>query len=188
MIDTKKAENSEILPVRIVRDVIVASFLTNHDAEAAIRRLVAGGVRRNTVSLVVRDYEPRKDAEAVYVPANAAMTGAIGGAWIGGIVGLLGGALGFVVVPFAGAFVAVGVVSAMIAGAVGGAGSGAVLNGLIAAGLPRQHALQSHKRLESGEILVIVHPDADQTRLVHEILEGADPSDLQTHHRQESAD
>ena len=62
--------------------------------------------------------------------------------------------------------------------AVGGAGVGALLNALIATGIPRHQALKYQDRLQAGEFLVVVHSGSDQAKRAHEILEQTEHSVL----------
>ena len=88
------------------------------------------------------------------------------------------GAMGFFVMPMVGAFMVMGPLSGMIAGAIGGAGVGALINGLVASGVPREQALKYQERLQAGEFLVVVHGSADAAARAHEILDGTTPAHL----------
>jgi hypothetical protein len=160
---------------------VVATYLTHDAAEAAVRRLSESGVPINMVSIIGRHYQTREDIQGFYRPADAALAGAGQGAWFGGFFGLMAGALGFFVFPVVGALMVLGPLSGMIAGAIGGAGVGALINGLVAAGVPRDQALKYQERLQAGEFLVIVHGSADETLRAHEILDGTAQTHLQTH-------
>jgi hypothetical protein len=160
---------------------VVATYLTHDAAEAAVRRLSEGGVPINMVSIIGRHYQTREDIQGFYRPADAALVGAGQGAWFGGFFGLMAGALGFFVFPMVGALMVLGPLSGMIAGAIGGAGVGALINGLVASGVPRDQAIKYQDRLQAGEFLIIVHGDADETVRAHNILEGTAQTHLQTH-------
>ena len=160
---------------------VVASYRSHTDAEAAVRRLAAGGLPVGTISIIGRNFETQEDIQGFYRPADAALDGAGQGAWFGGLFGLMLGAMGFFVMPIVGAVMVLGPLSGMIAGAIGGAGVGALINGLVASGIPRDQALKYQERLQAGEFLVVVHGSADMTTRAHEILDDATQILLQTH-------
>lgn len=160
---------------------VVASYQNHTDAELAVRRLSDSGLPINQISIVGRNFESHEDVQGFYRPADAALDGAGQGAWFGGLFGLMLGAMGFFVMPAVGAFMVMGPLSGMIAGAIGGAGVGALINGLVASGIPREQALKYQERLQAGEFLVVVHGSADMTARAHEILHGTGQTHLQTH-------
>ena len=160
---------------------VVASYRSHTDAEAAVRRLSDGGLPINQISIIGRNFETHEDVQGFYRPADAALDGASQGAWFGGLFGLMMGAMGFFVMPAVGALMVMGPLSGMIAGAIGGAGVGALINGLVASGIPREQALKYQERLQAGEFLVVVHGSADSVARAHEILDGTTQIHLQTH-------
>jgi len=160
---------------------VVASYPSHSEAEAAVHRLSEGGLPINRISIIGRNFETHEDVQGFYRPADAALDGAGTGAWYGGLFGLMMGAMGFFVLPAVGALLVLGPLSAMIAGAIGGAGVGALVNGLVASGVPREQALRYQERLQAGEFLVVVHGGAGETMRAHEILEGTAPTHLQAH-------
>jgi len=179
--------NSTLIDARIdVRPAasdqpVVASYRNHVDAEAAVRRLAAGGLPVRGISIIGRHFETREDVQGFYRPEDAALDGAGQGAWLGGIFGLLMGAMGFFVLPAVGALMVLGPLSGMIAGAIGGAGVGALINGLVVAGVPREQALRYQERLQAGEFLVVVHGSAGEAARAHGILENSGQAHLQTH-------
>ncbi len=160
---------------------VIATYLTHDAAEAAVRCLADGGLPISHVSIIGRHFQTREDIEGFYQPADAVLAGAGQGAWFGSFFGLMAGAFGFFVVPVVGALMVLGPLAGLLAGAIGGAGIGALVNGLIAAGIPRDQALKYQDRLQAGEFLVVVHGSADEARRAHQILEGTAHTHLQTH-------
>lgn len=159
---------------------VVASYRNHEDAEEAVRKLTDGGVPVKHVSIIGRHWQVREDMQGYYRPADAAIEGAGTGAWVGGLFGLLMG-FGFFLVPVVGPVLVLGPLAGMVAGAIGGAGVGALINGLMALGIPEEHALKYRARLEAGEFLVVVHgPEAEVAR-AREILQATPQTDLQTH-------
>lgn len=162
---------------------VVATYLTHAAAEEAVRRLGDGGLPLSHISIIGRHFETHEDIQGFYRPADAALAGAGQGAWFGGIFGLMAGAFGFFVFPVVGALMVLGPLSGMIAGAIGGAGVGALINGLVASGVPRDQALKYQERLQAGEFLVVAHGGSEETLLAHQILDGTAQTHLQTHGR-----
>ncbi len=160
---------------------VVASYRSHTEAEAGIRRLSHGGIPISQISIIGRNFETHEEIQGFYRPADAALAGASTGAWFGGLFGLMWGALGWFSVPIVGPLLVLGPLAGLIASAIGGAGLGALINGLVAAGVPREHALKYQDLLQSGEFLVVVHGDASQTALAHGILEGTGQTHLQAH-------
>ena len=162
-------------------ETVVATYRTHDDAEEAVRRLSDSGLPVRQISIVGRNFETREDVQGFYRPGDAALDGAATGAWFGGIFGLMLGAMGFFVMPMVGALMVMGPLSGMIAGALGGAGVGALINGLVAAGIPRDQALLYQERLKAGEFLVVVHGTAGEAERAHQILGGTTQTDLQAY-------
>ncbi len=162
-------------------EAVVASFPRHADAEEAVRRLSGGGLPVGQISIIGRNFETHEDIQGFYRPSDAALDGAGEGAWLGGLFGLMLGAMGFFVLPVIGGLMVIGPLAGMIAGAIGGAGVGALINGLVAAGIPRDQALRYQERLQAGEFLVVVHGSADALGRAHEILSGTAPTHLQMH-------
>ncbi len=160
---------------------VVATYRSHIEAEAAVRRLADGGLPISQISIIGRNFETREDVQGFYRPADAALDGAGTGAWLGGFFGLMAGAMGFFVFPMVGALMVMGPLSGLIAGAIGGAGVGALINGLVASGVPRDQALKYQERLQAGEFLVVVHGTALDTAQAHTILENTVPMHLQSH-------
>ena len=156
---------------------VVASYRNHADAESAVRLLSDNGVPINHISIVGRSFETYEHVQGFYRPADAAFDGA----WAGGIFGLMLGAIGFFILPVAGPLMVIGPLAGMIAAAVAGAGAGALINGLVAAGIPKADAQNYQQRLQSGEFLVVVHANAKAAARAHDILHGTAPIHLQTH-------
>lgn len=174
----------EILPDTLPAnydEVIVASFRNHTVAEAAVRRLSKGGIPVTQISIIGRNFETHEDIQGFYRPADAALEGAGQGAWYGGLFGLILGAFGFFVLPLVGGIVIMGPLAGLVAGAIGGAGVGALVTGLVALGIPHDHALKYEKRLQAGEFLVVVHGTGEEKARAHELLHETLPVDIQKH-------
>ena len=98
----------------------------------------------------------------------------------GGLFGLLMG-FGMFVFPIAGTLIVLGPLAGMIAGAVSGAGLGALVNGLMALGIPKDRALKYQSRLQAGEFLVAVTGTPEEVTRAKEILQNSGEIELETH-------
>lgn len=159
----------------------VAIYANHADAEVAVRRLVAAGLPIKELSIIGRHFETHEEITGFYRPADAALTGAGQGAWFGGLFGLMMGAFGFFILPVVGGIMAIGPLAGFIAGAIGGAGIGALVDGLIAMGVPRDQALKYQERIQAGEFLVVVQGSAGEMERAHEVLRGTTQTHLQAH-------
>lgn len=160
---------------------VLATYRNHADAEAAVRSLAAGGIPIEIVSIIGRNFETHEDIQGFYRPADAAREGAQSGAWFGGIFGLMSGALGLFVIPTVGALLVLGPLAGLIAGVIGGAGVGALINGLVTLGIPKDQALKYQQSLQAGEFLVVAHGDPNVVARAHEILSNTGQTQVHTH-------
>ena len=158
----------------------VAVYRHHTDAEDAVHRLKRAGIPMQKISIIGRNFELREDVQGYYRPSDAALEGAGFGAWMGGLFGLLMG-FGMFVFPIAGTLIVLGPLAGMIAGAVSGAGLGALVNGLMALGIPKDRALKYQSRLQAGEFLVTVTGTPEEVTRAREILQNSGEIELETH-------
>ena len=158
----------------------VAVYRHHTDAEDAVHRLERAGIPMQKISIIGRNFELREDVQGYYRPSDAALEGAGFGAWMGGLFGLLMG-FGMFVFPIAGTLIVLGPLAGMIAGAVSGAGLGALVNGLMALGIPKDRALKYQSRLQAGEFLVAVTGTPEEVTRAKEILQNSGEIELETH-------
>lgn len=158
----------------------VAVFNNFAEAEDAVRQLHRGGIPMEKISIIGKDWQVREDVQGFYTPTDAAKEGAAGGAWIGGLFGMLMGSA-FFLLPAVGPLVVLGPLAGMLAGAIGGAGLGALVSALIAMGIPKEEAIKYQARLEAGEFLVVVNGTPDEVEKGREILQGTSQTEIKTH-------
>jgi heat induced stress protein YflT len=158
----------------------VAVYRHHNDAEDAVHRLERAGIPMPKISIIGRNFELREDVQGYYRPSDAALEGAGFGAWMGGLFGLLMG-FGMFVFPVAGTLIVLGPLAGMIAGAVSGAGLGALVNGLMALGIPKDRALKYQSRLQAGEFLVTVTGTPEEVARAKEVLQNSGEIELETH-------
>lgn len=150
---------------------VVAAYKTHADAEDAVRRLQQAGLPMQHISIIGRDFQVREDVQGYYRPSDAVAEGAGGGAWVGGLFGLLMG-FGFFLVPAVGPLFALGPLAGLIAGALGGAGIGAIIGALTSIGIPEDQALKLQARVQAGEFLVLVQGTPDEIGRARDALAG----------------
>ena len=170
--------------VVITEQSVVGVFTTFAEAEAAIRRLDQADFPINQVSIIGQDLKCEKDIQGYVTAGDVAKTGAVTGAWVGGLFGLLIGAA-FVWVPGFGPLIVAGPFAAAMLGGVEGAATGAAGAGLLGAligwGVSHKHILKYEDHLRGGRYLVVVHGDHEDVKSAHEVLAHTDPESLDMH-------
>jgi hypothetical protein len=158
---------------------ITRLFNTYADAQAAINRLEAAGVKHGDISVLASNSEgwykdngtgkaetfPDRDLDGKDDRAEAAGTGAGIGAVAGGALGALTG-LGLMAIPGVGPIVAAGWLVATLTGAAAGAATGGVVGALTQMGVNSDEADVYAEGLRRGGAVVSARvADADAARL-----------------------
>jgi uncharacterized membrane protein len=166
---------------------VTALYDDLEEAQEAIGELIERGFDRDQVSLVVT--EPavgtsarEEEKSAAPVTADTA-EGAVAGAVIGGIGGLLVG-MAALAIPGIGTVVAAGAITNAIVGGAVGAGVGAVAGGLVGAlikmGVSEESARQYAEGVRRGSTLVLVQTeDTGQSELARRVLDRYNPVDME---------
>lgn len=147
---------------------VVGVFDRMEDAQSVVQELVQHGVSRGAISLVANDANGTMQKtvggdKMDKGEGEQAGSGAIAGAGVGGVVGLLVG-LGALAIPGIGPVIAAGPIAAALGSTALGAGLGAAAGGLVGplveAGVPRPEAEQYSESVRRGGTLVTVQtPD-----------------------------
>ena len=153
---------------------VVGLFDTRETAEAAILRLTADGVDRESISVAMKD---TREASAISAATGAedlsgegATAGAMSGAGVGALVGIaLIGAN--VLLPGLGTFIIGGPIAAALTGAGIGAASGGLIGGLIGAGIPEEEAEHYAAGIDRGGIFVSAHVDESKVAEVRRLFD-----------------
>jgi hypothetical protein len=115
---------------------VVGLFENYTDADRAVSELNSRGFTRNEISVAARDNAIRDrmvgTAGEERAVAESAGAGAVGGAVVGGLGGLLVG-LGALAIPGVGPVIAAGTLATALGSTAAGAGIGAAAGGLIGA-------------------------------------------------------
>jgi hypothetical protein len=152
---------------------LIGLFDSHTQANAAIHRLRASGFGNDAIGVAVKEssYSHLNEENGhTHLSAEAATSGAVSGAGVGVLAGLvLAGST--VVIPGVGTFLMGGPLLSVLAGVGVGAATGGVLGGLIGLGLPEHEAEYFASGVGHGDIIISVETDAARTSLAHNILE-----------------
>ena len=69
--------------------ITVAAFTKIAEAEEAVRKLIDGGVSADTLSILAKDMQCEKQVHGFVTSCDVAKKTATGGAWLGGLFGVL---------------------------------------------------------------------------------------------------
>ena len=166
---------------------VVGLFENYEDADRAVSELSARGFGRNEISVAARDNAIRdrlaRTSSGERAVAESAGAGAIGGATIGGLGGLLVG-LGALAIPGVGPVIAAGTLATVLGTTAAGAGIGAAAGGLIGAlvglGIPEEDATFYAEGVKRGGVLVTVQANDNRASEALNILRSANAVDVDT--------
>src|ERR1700726_4636203 len=134
-------------------------------AIAIANNLKLAGFSENDVSVLLPDKQGTKDfAHEQHTKApEGAVTGATGGAVLGGALGWMVG-IGALAIPGLGPFIAAGPIMTALAGVAGGAAVGGLTGALIGMGIPEYEAKRYEGKIKDGNILISVHTEDSKER------------------------
>ncbi|HEV8002808.1 MAG TPA: general stress protein [Planctomycetaceae bacterium] len=137
---------------------VVGVFKERLEADRAIDDLLTAGFRNDQIGVLSRDAKgktvDKNSAEKETHMSDGAVTGAVAGAGVGGLIGL--GVLAGVV-PVLGPAIAAGTLATILTNAAGGAAVAGLSGALIGWGIPEEHAKYYDGELKAGRIVVTVH-------------------------------
>lgn len=163
----------------------VTGLFDNHAAaQSVVQELLAGGFRRDDISVMAKEVEPEsKRAVVEYVEESGEKQvedmamGAGAGAAIGGLSGLAIG-LASLAIPGFGPIIAAGPVAAFIAGTGIGATVGGLISGLTRLGVPEKDAQHYAEGVRRGGMLVNVNAEDEQAGRAVEIMRRHHPVEI----------
>jgi uncharacterized protein (TIGR02271 family) len=141
------------------RSTVVGVFHDRHEANRAVEDLKRAGFRDDQIGVAARHTDTTTGAttaESGTMWEEGAVTGALAGAGLGGLVGL-----GIIagLIPAVGPVIAGGTLAAILANAAGGAAIAGLAGALIGAGIPEEEAHYYEGEFHSGRIIVTVNAD-----------------------------
>ena len=166
---------------------VVGLFENYTDADRAVSELHARGFQRNEISIAARDSAIRDrvvgETGRERAVGESAGAGAVGGAVVGGLGGLLVG-IGALAIPGIGPIITAGTLATALGTTVAGAGIGAAAGGLIGAlvgmGIPEEDANFYAEGIKRGGVLVTVQASDDRATEALNIMRRARAVDVDT--------
>lgn len=152
---------------------VAALFNNTESARLAVDQLVAKGVAKDKISVLMSDSTRGKEF-AVEVNTKAP-EGAAAGALTGGTLGAIAAgltAVGSVALTGGASLVAVGPAVAALAGAGAGAAGGGLIGGLVGLGFEETEAKFVDQDIENGSILVGAEVPSDRISEIKSALEN----------------
>jgi len=145
------------------RSTVVGVFHDRHQANLAVEDLKRAGFRDDQIGVAGRHTDTTTGATADESGSKweeGAVTGALAGAGLGGLVGL-----GIIagLIPAIGPVIAGGTLAAILANAAGGAALAGLAGALVGAGIPEDEAHYYESEFHSGRIIVTVKADGRYT-------------------------
>jgi uncharacterized protein (TIGR02271 family) len=161
------------------RSTVVGVFHDRHQANLAVEDLKRAGFRDDQIGVAGRHTDTTTDATTEGSGSmweEGAITGALAGAGLGGLVGL-----GIIagLIPAVGPVIAGGTLAAILANAAGGAALAGLAGALIGAGIPEDEARYYESEFHSGRIIVTVKANGRYTE-AESILRKHGAYDMQT--------
>lgn len=140
---------------------IFGIYPTRVTAEHAVDELIGEGFHNDDVSILFSSSSKSRHLTIVNsADADVGHTGALPGATIGGVLGLLVG-IGSLAIPGVGLLIAAGPIMTMLAGAGVGGALGGLTGALIGLGIPEFEAKRYEERINDGEFLLSVTADTN---------------------------
>src|SRR5687768_11506221 len=127
--------------------------------------LKSNGFSDNDVSVLLSDKQGTRDFahEKNTKAPEGATTGVATGGILGGTIGWLAG-IGALAIPGIGPLIAAGPILAALSGAAIGAAVGGISGALVGMGIPEIEAKTYEGKLRSGNVLVAVHTESQETQ------------------------
>ncbi len=169
---------------------IVGLFENYTDADRAVSDLQASGFTRDQISVAARDASVQDrlvgDTNSERAIGDSAGAGAVGGAVLGGLGGLLVG-IGALAIPGIGPVITAGTLATALGTTAAGAGLGAAAGGLIGAlvgmGIPEEDAHFYAEGVKRGGVLVTVQSEDNRANEALSIMHQAHAVDVDTQRR-----
>ncbi len=165
-------------------DAIVAVFQDHSSAEAAVRRLAAGGLDIKHFSIIGKGYHTEEKVTGFYNTGDRVQFWGRNGAMWGGLWGLFFGGI-FMTVPVIGPVVVLGHLAAMFFAAAEGAvvvgGLSALGAAIVSIGIPKDSVLDYEEALHADGFLIVASGPQSEMARARTILETMAPSRLDLH-------
>jgi hypothetical protein len=165
-------------------DVVVATFQDHNAVESAIKKLTAGGFDIKHLSVIGKGYHTEEKVVGFYGIGDQIKLWGTRGAFWGGLWGLFFGGL-FLTIPFVGHVIVLGYLATMAIGAIEDAvivgGLSALAGAFFALGIPNDSVIKYESAIKEDGYLVMAHGTTKEISQAREILQSANPADLNVH-------
>ena len=165
-------------------DTVIAVFADHQAAEAAVKKLTAGGFEMKNLSVVGKGYHTDEKVVGFYSTGDRVRFWGTRGAFWGGFWGLFLGGL-FMTIPFVGHVVVLGYLATIL---IAGVENAAVVGGLSALGaalysmgVPKDSVLKYETAVSADDFLVMAHGTAAEMARAKAILGTINPASLDGH-------
>jgi len=165
-------------------DSVIAIFPDHLAAEAAVKKLTAGGLAMKSLTIVGRGYHTEEKVVGFYNAGDRVKFWGSRGAYWGGLWGLFFGGV-FLTTPVFGPVIVLGYLTAALVSALEGAvlvgGLGALGAALSSIGVPENSVIQYETDLAADNFLVMAHGPADAIDHAKAVLHSANPTRIEVH-------
>jgi uncharacterized membrane protein len=166
---------------------VIGMYDSMSKAEETVYKLDRGEFPIKQVSIVAQHLQSKRRVNDYVTVSDAGRTGAMTGAWLGGLLGLLTG-VAFMWIPGFGPLIVAGHLASVLLtlvggvdGAVAGAAWGGVLGILVGVGVPQEHIINYENHVKAGKYLVIAHGSDEEVERARNILQGTAAMELHLH-------
>jgi hypothetical protein len=167
-----------------ITDIAVAAFTDHQAAEAAVKKLAAGGFKMKDLSVVGKGYHSDEKVVGFYNAGDRIKFWGTRGAFWGGLWGLFFGGL-FMTVPFFGPVVVLGYLATIMIAAIENAvvvgGLSAIGAAIYSMGVPKDSVIEYEADMKADKFLVMAHGTAEEVARAEAILAPIKPSRLELH-------
>ena len=168
----------------IKHDSIIAVFPNHAAAEAAVKKLTAGGIAMKSLSIVGKGYHTEENVVGFYNTGDRVRFWGSRGAFWGGLWGLFLGGV-FLTTPLVGPVIVLGFLAASLISALEGAtvvgGLSALGAALSSIGVPKDSVIQYETAIAADGFLVMAYGPADEVAHAKAILDDAGHTQLDVH-------
>jgi outer membrane lipoprotein SlyB len=166
---------------------VIGIYDSMSKAEETVYTLDRGRFPIKQVSIVAQHLQNERRVNGYVTVTDAGRAGAMAGAWLGGLLGLLTG-VAFMWMPgFAPLILAGHLASVLLAlvggvdGAIAGVAWGGVLGILVGVGVSREHIIRYKDHAKAGKYLVIAHGSGEEVERARTILQRTAATESHVH-------
>ncbi len=166
-----KAKVQEALTIK--RESVLAVYDSHEEAEKAVRELQRSGFDMKQLSIVGKDFHTEEHVIGYYNNGDRMKAWGRGGAFWGGLWGLLFGSAFFVIPGIGPVLLAgpiIGWIIAALEGAVVVGGLSALGAGLYGLGIPKNSIIEYEAQIKAGNYVVIAHGPSNQISRIEGVL------------------